>query len=139
VRHLFQNRIRHPFFPDLAATPAGEARGRCAAVAGGFDDLARAAAAGVEARRAVYLLSHANQNSNEGQREALWRLFRVPVYGLLMEGGGRIVAWECEAQNGLHVEGSGAAGLGLREESPCACGRPGARVLVTGAVPAGAD
>ncbi len=47
--------------------------------------------------------------------------FQVPVYALL-ERGGRVTAWECEAQNGLHIVDDGEAGKG----GGCACGRPGA-------------
>ena len=134
VRFLFQNRIRHPFFPDLAATPAAEARGRSTAVAGTFAELAGAAAAGAEARRAVFVLSRPDEFPGDGERDELWRMFQVPVFALLLDRAGRIVAWECEAQNGLHVEAGGATRVGIREESPCACGRPGARVMLASSV-----
>jgi len=129
VRFLFQQRIRHPFFPDLAATPAQGARGRPIAVAGTFAELARAAAAGVEARRAVFVLSRQEDFPGDGERDELWRLFQVPVFALLLDRTGAIVAWECEAQNGLHVEARGGVRLGTWEESPCPCGRPGARLM----------
>jgi hypothetical protein len=129
---LFRSGTRHPFFPELAAIPAAAARGRSTALMGTFRELASAAATGAEARRAVYVLSRAQEFLSEGERDELWRRFQVPVYALLVDRAGRIVAWECEAQHGLHVEtgGGAGAGLGTREESPCACGRPGARVLV---------
>jgi len=130
VRFLFQNRIRHPFFPDLAATPAAEARGRSTAVAGTFAELARAAAAGVEARRAVFVLSRPDEFPGQGERDELWRRFQVPVFALVVDRAGRIVAWECEAQNGLHGEAGCEPPVGMRDESPCPCGRPGARVML---------
>jgi len=116
----FRRRIRHPFFPDLAAEPASAARGRSKALAGTFAELAGAAARGVEARRAVFVLTRESEPLSAGERDELWRLFQVPVYALL-ECGGRIAAWECEAQNGLHVSDGGGV-------SACACGRPGAVV-----------
>ena len=117
---LFRRRIRHPLFPDLAADPALQARGRSKALAGSFADLARAAARGAEARFAVYVLTSEGDPLSAAERDELWRLFQVPVYALL-ERGGRVEAWECEAQNGLHLVGDGAGGEGAR----CACGRPG--------------
>ena len=117
----FRRRIRHPFFPDLAAEPAAAARGRRKALAGTFSDLARAAARGARARRAVYVLTREGTPLSDGERDELWRLFEVPIYAL-MERGGRVAAWECEAQNGLHVAEGG-------EEGACACGRPGAVLM----------
>ena len=126
----FQRRIRHPFFPDLAAAPAEGARGRSNALAGTFGELAQAAARGAEARRAVFVVTSEGGHLSDRERNELWRLFQVPVYALLLEPGGRVTAWECEAQTGLHVAKGG-------EESACACGRPGARVVRTMAAHAG--
>ena len=123
----FQRRIRHPFFPELAAVPAAEASGRSTALAGTFGELARAAARGVRVRRAVYVLTYTDPFLSDGERDELWNMFQVPVYALLMDHGGRMLAWECEAQNGLHRE----AGRGFAvERSLCSCGRPGARLLL---------
>ena len=129
---MFRRRIRHPFFPDLAADPAAEARGRAKALAGTFGELAHAAARGVEARRAVYVLTGEGELLSDGERDELWRLFQVPVYALLVEPGGRVAAWECEAQNGLHDAEGGA-------EGECACGRPGVRLTDAGRLVNAAD
>jgi hypothetical protein len=102
------------------------------AVAGTFGELARAAAAGVEARRAVFVLTRAGEFPSDGERDELWRLFQVPVLALLVDRGGHIVGWECEAQNGLHVAAASGLRTGLRQESACACGRPGARLMPAG-------
>ena len=130
MRFLSRNRVRHPFFPNLAAAPAAEARRRSVAVAGTFGELTRAAAAGVRPRRAVFVLTGEQEFPGEGERDRLWNLFQVPVYALLVDRSGRIVAWECEAQAGLHVEAGSALRLGTREERACACGRPGPRVML---------
>jgi hypothetical protein len=115
---FWRRKIRHPFFPDVAAEPAAAARGRRKALAGTFGELLGAAARGAEARRAVYVLTSEHTPLSDGERDELWRLFEVPVYALI-ERDGRVAAWECEAQNGLH-------GSGIAEKSACACGRPGA-------------
>lgn len=114
----FRPKIRHPFFPRLAADLATDCRGRSSVLAGTFAELAGAAQRGAVARRAVYVLTTPNQPLSAGERDELWHLFEVPVYALVQRNG-RVEAWECEAQTGLHGEIGGTAVL-------CACGRPGA-------------
>ncbi|MFN0165953.1 MAG: hypothetical protein ACKV22_05925 [Bryobacteraceae bacterium] len=36
-------------------------------------------------------------------RDLLWQVFRVPVFEQYLGFDGRLVAWECEAHDGLHV------------------------------------
>jgi hypothetical protein len=121
ILRFWNKRVVHPLFAALPADSAASARGRSKALAGTFCELARAAARGVEARRAVYVLTPESQPLSDGERDELWRLFQVPVYALLKRDD-RVVAWECEAQNGLHVALGGP-------EMACACGRPGAVVM----------
>jgi hypothetical protein len=83
------------FFSDVKADPAAKARRRSKALAGTFGELARAAARGAEAARAVYLLTTEREPLSDGERDELWRVFQVPVYALL--GPGRVEARECEA------------------------------------------
>jgi hypothetical protein len=116
---LFHKRVRHPFFASVAAEPAASARGRAAALAGTFDELAHAKARGAEARRTVYVLTNEGEPLSERERDQLWRLYGVPVYALAKRGD-NVVAWECEAQDGLHFAGDG--------DAACACGRPGPKV-----------
>lgn len=114
---LFRRRIRHPFFPALPAYPAAHARGRTLALAGTFPELSAAAARGAKPKRAIYVLTGQDHCLSEEEREQLWYLFGVPIY-TLWQRGGRVEAWECEAQRGLHTaENTG--------EVICACGRPG--------------
>ncbi len=131
IFYPFRRRIRHPFFPDLAAEPAAQARGRSKALAGTFADLSNAAARGAEARRAIFVLTSESEQLSAGERDELWRLFQVPVYALL-ERGGRVEAWECEAQNGLHIAEGG-------DGSTCACGRPNAVMAHASALAHAAD
>jgi hypothetical protein len=126
-----RRRMRHPFFPELAADPAAHSRGRSKALAGTFAELSGAAARGVQAQYAVFVLTSEREPLSDGQRDDLWRLFQVPVYALL-ERGGRVEAWECEAQNGLHFAEGG-------EEIACACGRPGAKPTHPGSLADAAD
>jgi hypothetical protein len=117
----FRPRLRHPFYPRLLTTPAAEAHGRVIALSGTFHELEQAAAAGVTAERALLVLNRWNGDSLTGaQRDRLWTLFQVPAYAMLIDSDGRLVGFECEAQNGFHVPGKPAP------DSPlCECGRPG--------------
>lgn len=120
MKFWFGPRIRHPFFPGLHATPAAEAKPLSPALYGSFQELVRAAEGGALVRRAVFV-SHI---VGESERNLLWRRFQVPVFVVLADPKGRVVAYECEAQNGLHVSDATAA-----ETAVCDCGRPG---LMTG-------
>ena len=96
---------------------------------------------------------------SEEARDRFWRVFRVPVFGQIFGLSGELLAWECEAHEGYHVEEDRAvieidhhlgqsellvtslAGLrrptirlatGLAasiEHSPCGCGRDGPRLV----------
>ncbi|MBZ5618610.1 MAG: hypothetical protein LAQ69_07790 [Acidobacteriia bacterium] len=143
--------LRHPFFPDWAATPARLAGGECLALSGSYQELARAATAGLRPSRAVFVM-HTPDSPFLGdrQRDALWEMFQVPVFALLLDGEGRLVGYECEAHEGLHIGASCPEGsaqqpifgtedsvLGYRipwdrfvlESAPCECGRPGQRLV----------
>ena len=117
----FRSKIRHPFYPKLNATPAAEANGRVIALSGTFHELERAAATGASAQRAVFVKNTCNRAPlTDDQRDRLWSLFQVPTYAMVLDGKGRLAAFECEAQNGFHVPGKTAPDSAL-----CACGRPG--------------
>jgi hypothetical protein len=82
-------------------------------------------------------------------RVMLWQAFGVPVYELFFSPGGALLAGECEAQEGWHIEPGasfwlsrgelivhedrrGALPTGLTghlESEPCPCGRAGTRIL----------
>ena len=119
----FRSRIVHPLFPTLAATPAARA-GECStALAGTFTELARAAARAIQVRRAVFVLTREDEWLSDGQREELWQRYQVPVLVLRVDRDNQVVAWECEAQNGLHHRDAS-------DDAPCVCGRSGARSAV---------
>jgi hypothetical protein len=145
----FGSRIRHPFFSDWVATPAIEAlEGRkYIALSGTVSQLMDAAADEVRAVRAVYVVrSVQHPFLTESERETVWRAFQVPVFTVLLGARGRALAFECEAQDGLHVAVNclaGAAWTAFFEEGErptttvaapvdsglCECGRPGHRLM----------
>jgi hypothetical protein len=68
---------------------------------------------------------------SEDARERLWRAFRVPVFEQRIDESCSLLASECEAHNGLHIESPGVlprAGEVL-ETAPCGCGRATPRLI----------
>ncbi len=87
-------------------------------------------------------------------RVTLWQRFGVPVYEMYLGTNRELLARECEAQEGWHVEPgvhfflqSGQLALQARdrlfptgltsrlETSPCSCGRPGMRIVPASVLP----
>lgn len=93
---------------------------------------------------------------SQPDRETLWRAFEVPVFDQCLGPDGSLVAWECDAHEGLHIieqnaiveRGAGSELVltsltGRRhpairlatvlraqvEEQTCGCGRPGPRLV----------
>ena len=63
-------------------------------------------------------------------RDRLWRGFRVPVFEQIIGWGGELLASECEAHDGLHLESEefDASAYGL-DRTPCACGQKSPRLI----------
>jgi len=70
-----------------------------------------------------------------GEREQLWRAFRVPVFEQIIGPHGKLLAADCEAHDGLHVEASGMPWADVQwpgyrlESSACGCGRKTPRLV----------
>jgi hypothetical protein len=127
---LLRPPIRHPFYPGLEVALAVECNGLCAGLSGTFRDLTRAATAGARVRRMVFALHYPGSPFlSETEREQLWQVFQVPVLAVLLDRSGRLLAYECEAQSGLHVGPQAPWGADVLESAPCECGRPGLRLV----------
>jgi len=114
---------RHPLYPDLKAVRARAAKKTYSALAGSFEELAQGYAKGARAARAVLVLHYQEHPwMSPAERDALWELFHVPVYGLLLDREGAVLGYECEAQHGLHLCADAAKAA---ESSACCCGRAG--------------
>jgi len=124
--HWQKSRIRHPFYRNLRVSRATAASGRHTVLAGTFSELEQAANRGACASHAVFLLINEDDPAaNRAQRERLWTWFQVPSFVLVTDSRGRVIAFECEAQEGFHLAGK----EGEVDDSPlCRCGRPGPRV-----------
>jgi hypothetical protein len=85
---------------------------------------------------------------SDSERSRLWNAFSVPVYELALADDGSLLASECEAQEGWHVEpgvrfaqvneqlwyrrrgrNTGTGLVGEIQDELCPCGRPGQRIL----------
>jgi hypothetical protein len=62
-------------------------------------------------------------------RERLWRTFRVPVFEQLIGPRGVLLATECIAHDGMHIESPHFRRDGNIDGSPCGCGRTTPRLL----------
>ncbi len=72
----------------------------------------------------IALASPGDRMLSAAERERLWRAFRVPVFEQIIGPDGELLAAECEAHDGLHIEFPGLPWDGYRVEmSPCGCGR----------------
>jgi hypothetical protein len=61
------------------------------------------------------------------QRQQLWDAFRVPIFEQIIGNNGALLAAECEAHAGLHVESP--TGEYSIEAAPCGCGRKTPRIV----------
>src|ERR1035438_5181761 len=83
---------RHPLYPGLTAARAATAKGEHAALAGSFCEMAHRRPARTRARSAVFVLHYSGRPFlSEGERDALWEMFRAPVYGMLLDRRGRVM------------------------------------------------
>jgi len=95
----------------------------------------------LEALAGVVRLSHAvivfrrefEPRVNDAERDCLWNAFRVPVFEQMIAADCTLLAAECEAHDGLHIESSKLA-IGDRDidRSVCACGRATPRLIGSG-------
>ena len=78
----------------------------------------------------IVLESSGDAQLSAGDRERLWRAFRVPIFEQIIGPHGKLLAADCEAHDGLHVETPGLAWEGYRLElSVCGCGRKTPRLV----------
>jgi hypothetical protein len=72
----------------------------------------------------IVLASPGGALLSTSDRERLWRAFHVPVFEQIIGPNGELLAAECEAHDGLHVEIPGLSLDAYRlEMAQCGCGR----------------
>jgi len=72
---------------------------------------------------AVVVLTHPGQSLDAAGRDELWNRFRVPAFQQIVDERGRLIAYECEAHDALHVASAAAHELGIIRDDMCACGK----------------
>ena len=79
----------------------------------------------------IALVRPGERSLSEQDREHLWQAFRVPVFEQRVDHSGALLASECEAHDGLHIESAEAAPCSgeLIETAPCGCGRTTPRLM----------
>jgi hypothetical protein len=121
------------------------------AIAGTLEQLEAVAATAITLSHAIVVMGKwEDARVTEADRERLWMRFRVPVFEQIIAVDGALLAAECEAHNGLHIEAEALRPDTLRpdywqgtalprneiDRSPCVCGRTAPRlVLAEGAAP----
>jgi hypothetical protein len=79
----------------------------------------------------ICLLRPAESLITLDERALFWRVFGVPLFEQIVDPSGRVIAWECEAHDGLHVDSDETELEGYRlDVSPCGCGRKTPRLQV---------
>jgi hypothetical protein len=74
-------------------------------------------------RAVIVLARQPSELLSESQRERLWRTFQVPLFEQIVTGNGSVLAMECEAHDGLHVESRALFPEQWFDSSLCGCGR----------------
>ena len=104
-----------------------------AAVAGTFEQIRALAQIQVPSltHALIVLARPGGRRLAENDRELLWQNFRLPVFEQIIGSSGDLLAAECEAHDGLHVESSDLpVGRETIDNSPCPCGRKTPRIAV---------
>ena len=77
----------------------------------------------------IVLESPGEAQLSADERGRLWRAFRVPIFEQIIGPRGKLLAAECEAHDGLHIEAPGLPCEGYRLElTVCGCGRKTPRI-----------
>ena len=105
-----------------------------AAIAGTFEQLSALARNGVPSvtHCIIVLWRPGESRLTEADRDNLWFAFRVPVFEQVIGKAGKLLAAECEAHDGLHVQSPAISVVGESlDDSLCPCGRKTPRIGVT--------
>ena len=77
----------------------------------------------------IVLWRPGEERLTETDRDRLWDAFRVPVFEQVIGKSGELLAAECEAHDGLHLQSSRLQlGHEYVDAAPCPCGRKTSRI-----------
>jgi hypothetical protein len=73
----------------------------------------------------IALINPGEKRLTDEDRDRLWRAFRVPVFEQRIDESAHLLAAECEAHDGLHIESKDVTPQAgeILETAPCGCGR----------------
>ena len=77
----------------------------------------------------IVLAQSPSELLSEARRDRLWRSFRVPIFEQIVSTNGELLAAECEAHHGCHIESPALTyDLSHITTEPCGCGRTTPRI-----------
>jgi hypothetical protein len=95
-----------------------------AAIGGSLRQVAALEAVASPTHAVIVISRPGEPRCTEADRDRLWRAFQVPVFEQIVGWAGELLAAECEAHDGLHIESPHLRIDGLPiDTSLCACGR----------------
>jgi hypothetical protein len=108
---------------------------RPSALAGTVEQLVALAGIAEPTHAIIVLERPGAERASEEDRERLWQSFRVPIFEQIIGRAGHLLAAECEAHDGLHIESERLRVTGERIETlACACGRSSPRLMAADSV-----
>lgn len=123
ISRVFRSRRTIRVFEDLESVPAFAPQ----ALAGTLGQV-ESLAGSVRLTHAIIVFRGLDEpRLTDVERDRLWQAFEVPLFEQILASNGELLAWECEAHEGLHAV-KALPGLDL-ERTPCACGHPAPRIV----------
>ncbi|MGH9558076.1 MAG: hypothetical protein ACRD30_02475 [Bryobacteraceae bacterium] len=100
-------------------------------IAGTLAQIDELAHLGISPTHAVIVLGRERDpRLTQQDRDRLWDALHVPVFEQIIAEDCTLLAAECEAHDGLHVESPDfITGANQIDETPCGCGRPTPRLI----------
>jgi hypothetical protein len=81
----------------------------------------------------IVLATSPDELLTEARRDRVWQAFRVPIFEQLVNRNGTLLAAECEAHDGFHIESPALVfDKNYIDPEPCGCGRPTPRLKMAG-------
>jgi hypothetical protein len=97
------------------------------ALAGSFRQLEALAGRASPSHALIVIRREFDPGLTDVNRDSLWKAFRVPAFEQVIDESGGLLATECEAHDGLHIESSRFPGFTTRfkpDSVPAAAARP---------------
>ncbi len=138
--------VLHPLFrrssnllyvdPQAAEAAAHIRDFRPATIAGHFTTILNLAGSAQPTHSVVIFTAEGQPCLAEENRDALWKVYQLPVFEQVIAACGRLTAWECEAHDGLHLTDGAHVAPGCSVDTEvCHCGAAAPRAINAGIAP----